>query len=66
MFTPSNQWVINQGLRPLLLCHVVNNVMKYNVNQTGGIKYRLIKFVDAQLTDVLMGYRMIFEVIIDE
>jgi len=66
VFTPSNQWIVNQGLRPLLLCHVINTTIKYNLNQTGGIKYRLKKFTDAQLTDVLMGYRMLFEVVIDE
>lgn len=66
VFTPGNQWIINEGIRPLMIAHEINNTMKYTVNQTGGIKYRLGDFVSAQLSDVLLGYRLLFEVVIDD
>ena len=33
VFTPGNQWIINEGIRPLQIAHVINNLMKFKVNQ---------------------------------
>ena len=66
IFTPGNQWIINDGIRPLIIAHEINNIMKYTVNQTDGVKYRLTDIINSQLSDVLLGYRMIYETIIDD
>jgi hypothetical protein len=66
VFTPGNQWIINEGIRPLQIAHAVNNLMKYELVQTGGVKYRLTDMVNAQLSDVLLGYRLLYEVVIDD
>ena len=66
VFTPGNQWIINEGIRPLQIAHVINNLMKFKVNQTDGAKYRLTDIINAQLSDVLLGYRMIYTTVIDE
>lgn len=66
IFTPGNQWIINEGIRPLQIAHVVSNLIKYNFVQTGGVKYRCTDLVNAQLSDILVGYRMIFETVIDD
>lgn len=66
VFTPGNQWIINEGIRPLNLCHIVNNLMEYELVQTGGVKYRLTDMINAQLSDVLLGYRLLYEVVIDD
>lgn len=66
VFTPANQWIINEGIRPLQLCHAVNNLMKYELTQTGGVRYRLTDMVNAQLSDVLNGYRLLYEAVIDD
>ena len=66
VFTPGNQWIINEGIRPLQIAHIINNLLKYKLDQTGGIKYRLTNFVNAQLSDVLLGYRLIFDSVIDD
>ena len=54
IFTPGNQWIINEGIRPLQIAHVINNLMKKELKQTGGIKYRLSDVVNAQLSDILV------------
>ena len=28
VFTPGNQWIINEGIRPLQIAHAINNLMK--------------------------------------
>lgn len=66
VFSPGNQWIINEGVRPLYIAHVINNIMKNKLAQTGGIKYRLKEIVNAQLSDILVGYRLIFETVIDD
>lgn len=66
IFTPGNQWIINEGIRPLQIAHVINNLMKFKVNQTDGVKYRLTDIINAQLSDILLGYRMIYNTVIDE
>lgn len=65
VFTPGNQWVINEGVRPLLIGYAINNVMK-DVIQTDGVKYRLTDILNAQLTDILLGYRFIYTAVIDD
>lgn len=66
VFTPGNQWIINEGIRPLQIAHAINNLMKDEIKQTDGVKYRLTSIINSQLSDVLLGYRMIYETIIDE
>ena len=66
IFTPGNQWIINEGIRPLQIAHVINNLMKKELKQTGGIKYRLSDVVNAQLSDILLGYRLIYETVLDD
>lgn len=66
VFTPGNQWIINEGIRPLQIAHVISNLIKYKFVQTGGVKYRCTDIVNAQLSDILVGYRMLFEAVIDD
>lgn len=66
IFTPGNQWIINEGIRPLMIAHTINNLMRKELKQTGGVKYRLTDIVNAQLSDILLGYRLIFETVIDD
>ena len=66
IFTPGNQWIINEGIRPLQIAHAVNNLMKDEMKQTDGVKYRLTSIINSQLSDILLGYRMIYEAVIDE
>lgn len=66
IFTPANQWIINEGIRPLQIAHVINNLIQNKLNQTGGVKYRLTEFVNAQLSDVLCGYRLLFDSVVDD
>lgn len=66
VFTPGNQWIINEGIRPLQIAHVISNIMKYDLVQTGGVKYRCTGLVNCQLSDILIGYRLIFEAVIDD
>lgn len=66
IFTPGNQWIINEGVRPLNIAHVISNLMKYQLTQTGGVKYRCSGIAHCQLADVLMGYRMLYVAVIDD
>lgn len=66
IYTPGNQWIINEGLRPLNIAHTISNLMKYELIQTGGVKYRCTGFVHCQLTDILLGYRLLYEAVIDD
>ena len=66
IFTPGNQWIINEGIRPLQIAHVISNLMKYKLTQTGGVKYRCTGLVNAQLSDILVGYRLLYEAVIDD
>jgi hypothetical protein len=66
VFTPGNQWIINEGIRPLIIANEIDNIMKKSVNQTGGIKYRLTDFISAKLSDILIGYRLLYGVVIDD
>ena len=40
--------------------------MKNELTQTGGVKYRCTSIINAQLSDILLGYRMIYEAVIDD
>ena len=66
VFTPGNQWIIKDGIRPLHIAHLVNNLMKDEMRQTDGVKYRLTSIINSQLSDILLGYRMVYETVIDE
>lgn len=66
VFTPSNQWIINEGIRPINIVHTIANLMRKELEQTGGVKYRLHRITNAQLSDVLLGYRMQFDTVIDD
>lgn len=66
IFTPGNQWVINEGIRPLNIAHIISNLMKYQLTQTGGVKYRCTGVVNCQLSDILVGYRLLYETVIDD
>lgn len=66
VYTPGNQWIINEGVRPLQIAHAIHNIMKDEMKQTDGVKYRLTSIINSQLSDILLGYRMIFEAVIDE
>lgn len=65
VFTPGNQWIINEGVRPLMIGHAINNIMK-KLEQTDGVKYRLTDILNAQLTDILLGYRFVYTSVIDD
>ena len=64
--TPGNQWIINEGIRPLMIGHTINNLMRKELKQTGGVKYRLSTIVNAQLSDILLGYRLIYDIVIND
>ena len=66
VFTPGNQWIINEGVRPLMVAHAIDNIIKFKFNQTDGVKYRLTDILSAQLTDILLGYRLIYTAVIDD
>jgi hypothetical protein len=66
VFTPGNQWIINEGVRPLMIAHTVDNIIRSDFNQTDGVKYRLVDIINAQLSDVLIGYRLIYIAVIDD
>jgi len=66
IFTPGNQWIIDEGVRPLNIAHVISNLIKYKFNQTGGVKYRCTGLVFCQLSDILLGYRMLYEAVVDD
>lgn len=66
IFTPGNQWIINEGIRPLNIAHTISNLMKYQLTQTGGVKYRCTGVVNCQLSDILVGYRLLYETVIDD
>lgn len=66
VFTPGNQWIINEGIRPLQIAHAIDNLIHKELSQTGGVKYRLVDIVNAQLSDILLGYRLLFDTVIDD
>lgn len=65
IYTPLNQWLVKDGVRPLLLCSCVDNVIK-ELNQTNGVKYRLQHISNCSLGDDTKGYRLTYHTIIDK
>lgn len=63
VWTPPEQWIINDGLRPLIICSYIEKAMKTRFVQTAGVKYRLSSIINAKLSDRLIGYRLIYETI---
>lgn len=65
VWTPPEQWIINDGLRPYLICHYIEKAMKRQFVQTSGVRYRLTQVVNAKLSDRLVGFRMVYESILE-
>lgn len=65
VWTPPEQWIINDGLRPYLLGHYIEKTMKTKFNQTSGVKYRLVQIINAKLSDRLVGFRMVYETVLE-
>lgn len=65
IWCPPEQWIINGGLRPLLICDQVDKIMNTKFKQTSGVKYRLDKIINSKLSDRLVGFRMIYETILE-
>lgn len=65
IWCPPEQWVINGGLRPLLIAHHVDKAMRLKFQQTSGVKYRLDKIINSKLSDRLVGYRLVYETILE-
>jgi hypothetical protein len=66
IFTPYDQWLIDEGMRPLLLADKIQSLIKTELIQTGGVKYRLSMIMYAQLTDTFLGYRLLFDTVLDD
>lgn len=65
VWTPPEQWIINDGLRPYLICHYIEKTMRTRFRQTSGVKYRLQQVINAKLSDRLVGFRMVYETILE-
>lgn len=65
VWTPPEQWLINDGLRPLVICHYIDKAIRTKFIQTSGVKYRLDKIINAKLSDRLIGFRMVYETILE-
>lgn len=65
VWTPPEQWIINGGLRPLVICDYIDKAIRTKFNQTSGVKYRLSRVINAKLNDRLLGYRMVYETIFE-
>ncbi len=65
VWTPPEQWIINDGIRPLVICHHIDKIMRTKYVQTSGVKYRLTKVINSQLSDRLIGFRMVYETILE-
>jgi hypothetical protein len=65
VWSPPEQWIINDGLRPLIICNYIDKIMRTHFVQTSGVKYRLDRIINAKLSDRLLGYRMVYETILE-
>lgn len=65
VWSPPEQWIINDGLRPFLICYYVDKVMRTKLRQTSGVKYRLQQVINAKLSDRLIGFRLVYETILE-
>ena len=66
ILTPTDQWIVNEGIRPLLLSYYINKIMENQFVQTGGIKYRLTQIINIKMSDNLLGYRLIYATGLDD
>lgn len=65
-WTPPSQWVITDGLRPYMLCSYIDKVMTNTFRQENGVKYRLVQVINAKLSDDLLGFRMVYESVLED
>lgn len=65
VWTPPEQWLINDGLRPLIICDYIDKTMRTKFVQTSGVKYRLDQIINSKLSDRLLGFRMVYETILE-
>lgn len=65
VWTPPQQWIIDNGLRPYLLCSYVDKVMTNIFRQDNGVKYRLVQVINVKLSDDLLGFRLVYETILE-
>lgn len=65
VWTPPEQWIINDGLRPLIICDQIDRVMTTQFVQTSGVKYRLDQVIYSKLSDRLIGFRMVYATILE-
>lgn len=64
-WTPPSQWIINDGLRSYVLCSYIQKAMNKAFRQNDGVKYRLTQVINAKLSDDLLGFRLVYEAIIE-
>ena len=65
-WTPPSQWLIDGGLRPYILCSYINKVMTTAFRQENGVKYRLVEVINAKLSDDLLGFRLVYETVLED
>ena len=65
IYTPFNQWLVKEGVRPMLLCNCVKNFMR-GLTQTNGVRYRLKGVSNCSIGSDLKGYRLLYHTIIDK
>ena len=65
VWTAPQQWIIDNGLRPYLLCSYVDKVMTNIFRQDNGVKYRLVQVINVKLSDDLLGFRLVYETILE-
>lgn len=65
VWTPPEQWIINAGLRPLIICDYIDKVMTNQFIQTSGVKYRLDQVIYSKLSDRLIGFRMVYATVLE-
>lgn len=60
VFTPLDRWAINEGVRPYMIGHIINDLMKTEYKQTGGAKYELSQVLSVRMDDELIGIRLVY------
>lgn len=65
VWTPPEQWIINAGLRPLIICDRIDRIMNTQFVQTSGVRYRLEQTIYSRLSDRLIGFRMVYGAILE-
>lgn len=64
--SPLGQWIVDEGIRPLMIGNEINKIIKNQFNQVSGMKYRLTQIINVKLSDELFGYRLVFTTGIDD